>query len=233
MLLKQLTVAFVYAIISCSSWADEGWLFNRLSPDLKKFMVAHPAALTVLSNSFSEAFSNRTVSVFYFYSTNEAEARAEHIYPGAAGVPDVLICVRENQHPLDQFITLLFETLNSRGERQFKNLTEDAYNGSVSKDVFVNTIRRLEFAETVNTRALLVPLHFSKKEIRQSRYHKLYMECPLDFEGYIAYSERIRGKLDPVKFYENEYDELRKRNPNTKPKEQSKPEPKQTNRTDK
>src|ERR1041385_7456394 len=150
MLLKQLTAVFVYAIILGSSWADDGWLFNRFSPDLKKFMVAHPEALTVLTNSFSEAFSNRTVSVIYFYSTNEAEARAEHIYPAAAGVADVLICIRENQHPMDQFITLLFETLNSRGERQFKNLMEDACKGSVSKDVFVNTIRMFEFAETVN-----------------------------------------------------------------------------------
>jgi len=98
----------------------------------------------------------------------------------------------------------------------------------VSKEVFVNTIRRLEFAETINTRALLVPLHFSKREIRQSRYYKLFMECPLEFEGFVAYSERIRGKRDVVKYYEDEYDELRRRNPNAKSEEQSRPEAERT-----
>src|SRR5881394_1521337 len=167
---RKLTSALAFASILCSARAEEGWLFSRLSPDLQKFMVAHPAALTLLTNAFSESFSNRSVGVFYFYSTNEAEARAEHSYPAAGGAPDVFICVQENQHPIDQFITLLFEILNARSERQFKNLFEDAYNGSVSKEVFVATIGRLEFARTLETRALLKPLHFSKKEIKQSDY---------------------------------------------------------------
>jgi hypothetical protein len=222
-MLRHLTAALAYASILCSAWAEESWLFSRLSPDLQKFMVAHPAALTVLSNAFSESFSNRSVGIFYFYSTNEAEARAAHCYPGA-GAPEVFICVQENQHPIDQFITLLFETLNARSERQFKNLMDDAYNGAVSKDVFVATIGRLEFAQTLTTRALLTPLHFSKKEIKQSGYYERLLNCPTNYDGFLEYQKNTRGKRDPDKFYEDEYDQLRKLNPASKPEDKPKAE---------
>jgi hypothetical protein len=221
---RILAAAFLLASIVSSRCADEDWLFSRLSPDLKKFMVGHPAALTVLSNVFSETFSNRSVHVTYFYSTNEAEARAFHFNPGLAGVADVFICVRENQHPLDQFTTLLFESLNFCNDKQFKNLVEEAYNGSVSKDVFVNTITRLEFTAMVKTRSLLVPLQFSKEEIKQSRLYTLQMDCPLDFKDYVAYLKAINSQLAIVKVYEDQYDELRKKNPAAKPKDEPKSE---------
>jgi hypothetical protein len=126
---------------------------------------------------------------------------------------------------LDQFISLLFETLNSRGEKQFRNLFEDAYNGSISKDVFVNTIRRLEFAQTLNARALLLPLHFSKKEIKQSHDYKILMDCPLDYQGFLAYLKVVAPKRNMVEEYEDEYDELRKQNLNAKSEGKAKPEP--------
>jgi hypothetical protein len=213
---RQLTTLLAYASILFSTWAEEGWLFSRMSPDLQKFMVAHPGALTVLSNAFSQSFSNRSVGVFYFYSTNEAEARAAHYYPGAGGAPEVFICVQENQYPIGQFITLLFEILNARNERQFKNLFEDAYNGSVSKKVFVATIGHLEFARTLETRALLMPLHFSRKEIKQSDYYERLLNCPTNYAGFLAYEKVTRSKRDPDKFYEAEYDQVRKLNPASK-----------------
>lgn len=223
-MLRKIAAALAYASILCSARAEENWLFSQLSPDLQKFMAAHPAALTILSNSFSESFSNRPVGLFYFYSTNETVARAAHFYPGAAGVREVFICVQENQHPIDQFITLLFEIVNARNERQFKSLMDDAYNDSVSKEVFVSTIGRLEFAATLDTRALLIPLRFSKKEIKQSDYYKRFLNCPTNYEAFLAYQKDTRSKRDPDKFYEAEYDQLRKWNAASKPENQPKPE---------
>jgi hypothetical protein len=221
---RQLTAIIACASILCSARAEENWLFNQLSPDLQKLMVAHPEALTVLSNAFSESFTNRSVGIFYFYSTNETVARAAHFYPGAAGVREVFICVQENQHPIDQFITLLFEIVNARNERQYKNLADDAYNGSVSKEVFVATIGRLEFAQTLDTRALLTPLRFSKKEIKRSGYYERFLNCPTNYNEFLVYEKKSRSKRDPDKFYEAEYDELRSWNPASKPEDKPKPE---------
>jgi len=100
---------------------------------------------------------------------------------------------------------------------------DDAYNGSVSKEVFVSTIGRLEFAATLATRALLIPLHFSKKEIKQSDYYERFLNCPTNYEAFLAYEKNTRSKRDPDKFYEAGYDQLRKWNSTNKPGNQPKP----------
>jgi hypothetical protein len=147
---------------------------------------------------------------FYFYSTNESQARAAHFYPHIAGLPEVIIDLRENQEPLDQFIGLLFEVLNSRGEPQFSKLCEEAEDGSVSKENFAKGILKLEFEAAKATRHLLAPLKFKKKEINSSHFYKPSLECPNDFDGFLAYLKRRRGTRDVVKEYEAKYDELRR-----------------------
>jgi hypothetical protein len=169
--MQYLLAALLCTLIWSPSRAEESWLQGNLSPGLKEFMASHREALRTLTNSFSEVFSNRSVRVLYFYSNNESEAKAYHFYPGTVGIAEVFICIREDQKPLDQFITLLFETLNSRGEAEFAKLVESARSRNVSKQAFARGILRIEFEATKSTRDLLIPLKASKKEMKESHYY--------------------------------------------------------------
>src|SRR5215831_10905831 len=190
-MLKPIILALLCTLACPASKAERSWIEGRFSPKLTKLLNDYPAALKVLTNSFAETFTNRSVGVFYYYSHDDSEPRASHFYPATYGCPDVCICVEENQHPLDEFITLLYETLNARGEPKFKKLAEDAGAGTVSKDEFVRGLLKIEFEATSRTRELLLSLSFKKKDIRGSYYHKLSMGCPQDFEGFLTYTKKL------------------------------------------
>jgi hypothetical protein len=211
-MLKPITFALLCNLLCFTSNAEGSWIEGRLSPKLTKLLNDYPAALKVLTNAFAESFTNRAVGVFYYYSNNKDEPRASHFYPATYGSPEVCICVEENQHPLDEFITLLYETLNARGEARFKKLTEEARAGTVSKDEFVRGVLKIEFEATSTTRDILASLSFKQKEIRGAYYHKLFKGCPQDFKGFLAYTKDVsagRG-WDAFQFYGKEYDALHK-----------------------
>lgn len=189
--------------------AQQSSLESRMSPKLQQFMKDHPAASASLRSSFFGTFSNRTVWVFYFYAGDDSEARAFHFYPNTIGLPEVVICVCENQQPVDQFITMLFETLNARGEKRFGELVDEATAGSIPKAEFVREILRQEFEATKRTRELVLAIRFSRKEKSASHYYRIYAECPTTFDGFVSYTKRVSGKRDVIKEYEAKYDSLR------------------------
>lgn len=164
----------------------------------------------MISSSVSEVFSNRTVSLVYFYSDDSSEARAYHFYPNTLGLPEVVICVRENQTPLDEFIDLYFETLNSRGEKRFAAIQDEVRTGKISKDDFVRELLRVEFDAIKDVRDSLLMLKFSRKEISGSHGYQQFAECPREFEEFISYTKRLnKGKRDIVMEYGEQYDSLR------------------------
>ncbi len=207
---KLFITVLLLATASPGLWAQQGMLESRLSPKLRQFLAPRPAALRSLGASLVEAFSNRTYWVCYIYSDDDSEARAFHYYPNTIGLPDVVICLRENQEPMDEFITLLFEVLNSKGEKRFRELTDEARAGTVSKDQFVREVLRREFEATKSTRDSLLMLKLSEKEKSGSHYYPLFSECPSEFEGFLSYTRRTSRKRDVVKDYEAQYDSLRK-----------------------
>jgi hypothetical protein len=190
--------------------ARESSVASRVSPKLKQFLADHREAARILTNSISEVFSNRAVAIFYFYSEDESTARAFHFYPGTVGTVDVVICVRENQQPLDEFICLLFETLNSRGEPQFTKLCEQAQAGTVSREDFVRGILKTEFEATKSSRALLASIKVGRKESAASQYYKHFTGCPTEFEAFLSYTKRLSRSRDVFKEYAAQYDALRK-----------------------
>jgi hypothetical protein len=189
--------------------AQQSSLESRMSPKLHQFMKDHPAASASLQSSFSEVFSNRTVWVFYFYTGDDSEARAFHFYPNTVGLPEVTICVCENQQPADQFITMLFEVLNARGEKRFNELADEARARSIPKAEFVREVLRQEFEATKRTRDLVLAIKFSRKEKSASHYYRLFAECPTTFDDFLSYTKRVSGKRDAMKEYEAKYDSLR------------------------
>jgi len=192
-----------------SSWAQSN-IVSEASPKLKKFLSDNPKAAKIFTNAISNAFSNRTVRLFYFYSNDDSEARAFHFYPNTAGCPNVMLCIRENQTPLDEFITTLFEILNSRNENAFANLFQDAYLGTKSREQFATEISRYEFEATKDTRSILLALKLGKREINESDYYRKFVECPTNFDGFLSYSRKVSPQRDAFTEDELKYDSLRK-----------------------
>lgn len=184
-------------------------IFSVMSPDLRQFLATHPGASESLSNTLSEAFAGRSIQLYYFYSDDQNVARAFHYYPDASSVG---IVIQENQQPSDQSICLIFEMLNSEGEKQFQALSEQAQAGTISKTNFVIGILRQEFEAVQRMKALLPHFKLSKLEMAKSHYYMLYLDCPNTFDGFLSYSKHLwsSGKYvsDRIVYYEQQYDSL-------------------------
>jgi len=200
---------FLFAILLCVSSLAQSNIFSEASPKLKNFLSENPEAAKVFTNAIANAFSNRTVRLFYFYSDDESVARAFHFYPNTVGTPDVMLCIRENQTPLDEFITTLFETLNTKKESAFAELSQNAYFGKITKEQFAKGIIRNEFEATKSVRSTLLTLKFGTNEIREAYYYQKYIECPTNFDDFLTYSKKV-SQRDAMKEYELKYDSLRK-----------------------
>ena len=209
--IKQLFVLALAILVTCySSLAQETNILNAVSPKLKKLLVANPAACAALSNSFAAASAKRSLCLLYFYSENNSAPRAFHYYPHSVGMAEIALCVRENQHPWDEFIGIMFELLNSRNEDRFEKLGDRARSGSVSRTEFVQGIMRLEFESMKATGDVLKKLKPPKKEISGSQYYNTFANYPGDFEGYLSIAKaNVQGR-DPMQEYGAQYDALRK-----------------------
>ena len=211
--LKRVTLVLSKALICgstflcVSSFAQESNILDTVSPKLRQFVITHPGALQLLTNTLSEAFNGRTVQLYYFYSEDKVAARAYHYYPSESVVG---ICIRENQEPSDEFACLIFEMLNSEGEKRFQEFYHKAESGDISKTNFAREMLNVEFVAVKSTGNLLHNLKFSKKEISESYYYKRFIECPDSFEDFISYSVKVSSHGDPIKEFETKYDSLRK-----------------------
>jgi hypothetical protein len=206
--IKRIGIFLLAMSLCASSW---GQITNiMVSPKLSKFLSDYPQAQRILTNAFSNAFSNKSFALFYFYSNVESHPRAFHYYPDTAGWPRVVLCIRENQSPVDEFITLLFETLNSKGESVFTNLEQKAYLGTISKEQFAKEILKCEFDVTKSTRHTLLGLKLKNREKNGSYYYHRFVECPTNFDDFLSYSKKVSPDRDAMKEYELKYDWLRK-----------------------
>jgi hypothetical protein len=190
--------------------ADRKFL-TSVSPNLRAFLAGHPTSLKVLTNALSEAFSNRTVQLYYYYSDDSDARRAGHFYPDTAGMADVIICIAQDSYVVDEYINVLYETLNSKGEKQFRELADRAKTGVISKDDFAKGIMRVEFDAVLKERDFVLNLGLSKKEIKKSHYFHYFADTPTDFDRYLLYVESLYPtNHSPMEEYEATYDRLRK-----------------------
>jgi hypothetical protein len=184
-------------------------LMTGFSPKLRKLLDANPKALTLISNSCSLIFRTNTVALHYFYTEDESVPRAQHYYPSISGEADVVICVRENQQPWDEFTCITYEMLNSKNESRLEAVMEKAKAGSISKKDFARDILRIEFETDLAVRDILKGMKLTEKEKAESYFYKRLTECPTDFEESLAYARKVSPKRDAVKEYELKYDEIR------------------------
>jgi hypothetical protein len=206
--MRNTVIHYLLAVtLSISAFAQmASGVSSMASPKLRQFLTAHREASQIMSNALSEAFSNRTVRLHYFYSEDESVARARHWYPDKSSV---IILVRENQQPCDEFIMLIFEMLNSESEKQFMNLFDEAKAGTVTKEDFIRGILQQEFEAYKRTQSLVKNLKLSEGEITESYYYNRFVHLPSDFEGFLAYQKQVSPKRDPAKEYGPQYDHLR------------------------
>jgi hypothetical protein len=146
--------------------------------------------------------------MYYFYSFDGSGPKAHHNYLG-----DTLgIFVCQNQPACDQYISTLFELLNCKGEKRFKELWGLAKSGGISKTNFVAEIDRQEFQAVKATKDLLGKCDLKPEEITQSKSYTVFMQTPDNFEGYRAYRQKLSQGADQ-KYYEKLYDSIRKTGP--------------------
>lgn len=183
-------------------------LVEKCSPKLRQFLGDHSDASLVLSNASSQAFTNRDVQIVYFYTKDASIPKFYHFYLSDTSV---IIACRGDVSPCDQFVGLLFEIINSRGESSFQSLFQQAEAGTISKTNFVRSILTEEFIALRSTQKQIGQLRITEKEIAESPTCKALIECPDNYNDFVTYIRRLDAPdRDPLKEYEEKYDLLRK-----------------------
>lgn len=205
-MLKKISLILLVLLTGISSRGHETNIYSMMSPKLRQFLADYPDVSGSLSNVLSEAFSNRTVQLYYFYTDNESVARASHYYQNESSV---VIGIQENQRPSDQCICLIFEALNSEGEKRFYELAAEALSGNISRADFARGMMRQEFQAVKKMQKLLQGFKYSKREFGKSDYYEAFIECPDTFEAFLNLVTSAVSVRNELKDYEEEYDALR------------------------
>jgi hypothetical protein len=200
----------VFLFVTCVLCpAEEMNFLAGISPKLRKLVTGNAAAMSVLTNACSSAFRTNSVQLVYFYSEDDSRPRAVHYYPHTVGQADVMLCIRENQEPWDEFISIVFELLNSKNENRFEVLFERAKAGSIGKTEFAMGVIRIEFDADIVTRDLLKGMKLSRREKARSYFYNRFLGCPDGFEDFLGYQRKVSPRRDLVKQYEAMYEGIR------------------------
>ena len=197
----KVIVAIVMALLCAPAYSQQG-----LSPKLSQFLLDHPGAYKVLTDVLQEANSKRPVHIYYFYVNAQAHQPTMHRLLEGESILGVFVV--ENQSPLSECVDILFELLNSKGERRFKELRQKAASGRISKQEYVREFLKEEFRAVIATKKMLPDLWLSEKEASESPQYKWFKEVPTEFEEFLVY--RSKGELSQDNTdYEKQYDAIR------------------------
>jgi hypothetical protein len=180
---------------------------NSFSPKLTPFLLSHPTASLALSNVFAEVSSGRAVQIYYFYTDDASAPKAHHHYLGDTST--VGIFLRENQPACDECISILFEVLNWKGEKRFRELWELAKSGGISKGDFVREIQRQEFQAALAAWNIIQTFGLKREEMAASKSYGDFTRTPDNFEAFLARSRKVSHGGDQ-RAYEELYDRIRK-----------------------
>jgi hypothetical protein len=196
------------SLVSCPAQGTN--LLLACSPKLRTLLAAHPEAFNAFTNACCLATRTNSVALVYFYCEDDSVARGRPVFLRTAGMPDVLICVRENQQPWDEFVCIVFELFNTLSRPQFEELLARAKTGTISRNDFPREIIRVEFERTVlPLRDLLVKMKLTRKEKAKSYFYPKSLGCPDDFEAFLSYQKKTSPQRDLTRQYQEQYDQLR------------------------
>jgi len=196
------------SLVSCPAQGTN--LLLTCSPKFRRLVATHPEAFNAFTNACCLAARTNSVALVYFYSENDSVARGRSVYPHMAGQPDVMVCVRENQEPWDEFICIVGELLNTVSRSHYEELMARAKAGLISRSDFPREINRVEFERTIRPmRDLLMQMKLTKKEKVRSYFYPRFLSYPDDFDAYLLYQKRTSPHRDLTQQYQEEYDQLR------------------------
>ena len=194
------------ATLSVAS-AAQTTLDLQLSPKLRLFLAGNPSAHQTLTNCFDQTLKNRPIQVYYFYSDDESIPRASHCYPDQRILGFI---IRENQEPLDEYVSVLLEVVNLGEEKRFLELWRKADAHKISKSDFVREVQKTEFPAMKKTRDLLMGLNLGTNDVAKSEFYWRLRGIPDDFDEFLRYRKRISPHMDAAKDIERDYDATRK-----------------------
>ena len=180
---KLILVLSFLITLSTPIYAQEQCILGMVSPKLREFLATHQQAFQAFSNTTWECFSNRTLEIYYFYSDAKYRPDATHYYSSPT---NVVMTIRENQEPLDEFICFIYEAKNSLNQQRFEAIFEEARTGKITKNEYAYKFDRIEFEASLVTKELLAKLKFSKREISKSRKYKAMMETSNKYEDRLS-----------------------------------------------
>jgi hypothetical protein len=207
---RKLSLTLLVVLLCLSSRAQETDIYGMMSPNLRQFLSDHREVANAVSNVLSEVsemFSNRTVQLYYFYSDDKSVARASHYSPDWYRS---VIGIKENQQPGDQCICLIFELLNSEGDKRFGETCQEAVSGKIKRADFAREMLRQEYQAVRKIQKLLQDFKLGKSEFAGSDYYKAFIDCPDTFEAFLNYETSVVSERNSFKEYEQEYDTMRK-----------------------
>jgi hypothetical protein len=181
---------------------------DTFSPQLNHFVECHPQALLILSNAVVKTKGSAGVRIdtFYFYTDDETVPTAHHNW-ALNGSPQVAIYIRGGGQPVDEYLNFLFEVINTRGDKVFKELFQQAASNQISKSNFVRGVLLQEFQAAKAVQKLLTQLGLKPDEITISKCYDDFLNTPDDFDKFLSYAkDPARQGAEPG--YEELYDRL-------------------------
>jgi hypothetical protein len=200
----------IFIITLFPAIAREGDYKEALSPKVRQFLLANPDTAKVMESVYDEAFTKRgkVLTLHYFYTECASCPGAAHFFEDDSVV---MITVREDQAPLDEYLSIVFEMLNSMGEKRFRELEGKAIAGDISREDYVLETRRNEFLAFRRLKELVRPLKIPEVDAKQSLYYKSFSKYGNDFGLFNDAISKRTVKDD----YDKDYDILRKMPPGT------------------
>lgn len=104
---------------------------------------------------------------------------------------------------------ILFELLNSKGEKRFRELLDLAKSGGISKADFVRETQRQEFQAALAARNIIRTFDLKPEEMAESKSYSDFIKTPDDFEAFVERSRKVSQGGDQ-KAYEDLYEKIRK-----------------------
>jgi len=182
----------------------ESNVLEMLSPKLHALLNDNVEATRLLTNTIGKAFSTRKFKIYYAYSSNRTHSY--HYYVDDA----VVIVLRGEQEALDEYLGLVYETLNSENEDRFLKLCHKAESGSISRLNFAHEMLRIEFGALKKEQSLVRKLKFPTKDTLESYFYKRTINCPDKFEEFLGEIEKqvTTNERNVIRDYERDYDSL-------------------------
>lgn len=195
----------LFVLLASNGITQEPSILAQVSPKLRQFIADHPAASKALTNALHEVAA-RHLAVFYFYTADETRPPALHHSPDESSL---VVTLRENAQPCDEFICLLYEIVNAKSDETYRALFKEAKTGTISKERFIDSVFEKEFVAAKEMKLLITNLGLTPAEADGSRNLQVFRQCPDTFAEFLTQVKADTNSNFQLKSYEEQYDAVR------------------------